>query len=107
VSFLTEGLKGQIRHWDVKGPRGVVRFELAEGAGLQKASIYLHARAGDGPSDGPCKVSGVEECWHDALIGGLANITLNAFRISGRESLILADLADYYDNHLPDGGEQR
>jgi hypothetical protein len=103
VSFLTEGLNGQIRHWDVKGPRGTVRFELIEAPGFcDVVSVYLHALSGDGPSDGPCKVSGAEECWHDALVGGLASITLNAFRLAGRESLILADLADYYDNHLPD-----
>jgi sugar phosphate isomerase/epimerase len=101
VSFLTEGLNGRIRHWDVKGPRGVVRFELAEALGLEVASVYVHALAGEGEPDGPCSTSGADDCWHDALASSLANATLKAYRDCGQEAAIFADLADYYDL-LPD-----
>jgi hypothetical protein len=101
VSFLTEGLNGQLRHWDVKGPRGAVRFELVAALGLEVASVYLHALAGEGEPDGPCPVTGAEKCWHDALVSMLANATLKAYRDCGQEAAIFADLADYY-NLLPD-----
>jgi hypothetical protein len=105
VSFLTEGLNGQIHHWDVKGPRGAARFELIEALGLEVASVYLHALSGEGEPDGPCPVSGAEKCWSTALVSRLANATLKAYRDCGQEAAIFADLADYYDL-LPDGGGQ-
>jgi hypothetical protein len=102
VSFLTEGLNGQLRHWDVKGPRGTVRFELIEAPGFcDVVSVYLHALHGEGESDGWCPVTVSDDCWHDALVSSLASATLKAYRDCGQEAAIFADLADYYDL-LPD-----
>lgn len=71
LTFTTSNPAEGLRHWDLRGPLGLVRFETADALGFRTASIYVHyATVPEGGEVEDCDVCGGG--WHDALSNSLA-----------------------------------
>lgn len=96
---------GALRRWDLRGPAGVVRFEIASAAGMLATSIYLHdTRPADGFDREDCEVCGGG--WHDAAVGEYARNLWRAWESQGRDDAVIrSNLKDWYRSDLTTGAE--
>lgn len=96
--FSGEG--GALRYWDLKGPAGLIRFEIADALGIRTASVYLHAAAAPAGAElEDCAVCG--QGWHDAMGGEYARKLRSVWKQSGHnDDVIRARLEGWYRENL-------
>jgi hypothetical protein len=86
---------GALRQWDLTGPAGYLRFEIAEALGLAAASVYVRPAGWDTGTAEP-----------DTLVGTLARKLHEEFLAAGEEQVIRTQLEVWYGEHLA-GGDAR
>lgn len=95
---------GSLRHWDIAGPAGLVRFETAGALGFKTASVYLHsAVAPPGGELEDCGVCGT--CWSYAMGGRYARELRAAWESAGEDDdVIRTQLERWYAEEIESTG---
>jgi hypothetical protein len=96
LTFTTSTPAEGLRHWDLRGPLGLVRFETADTLGFRTASIYVHyANVPEGGEVEDCDVCGGG--WHDALSNSLARQLREDWEGAARhDAVIRTELTRWY-----------
>jgi NAD-dependent dihydropyrimidine dehydrogenase PreA subunit len=89
-----------IHHWDLRGPAGLIRFEVINWLTLLSTTVYLHAtRPPMGAELEDCATCG--RCWHDCLATVVARKLWADWSGAGNDDAIIRErLTGWYGEHL-------